>query len=437
MTFGEHLEELRSRIIAGLLWLVVATVACFSFHQVLLELSMMPHRSAVKAAMKKRSLVDLERVVGELTDLQSTQANWGAVFSAEIRERYAQTHVGGVFDQAAANFSGFFPAAQRQAATQFWSQFGDELSQQIVLLVSPDLRPLEERNALDRFRQLRDRFGVEAKKVKPTKFQEWLGLGFDTEVISRPLDRFIEFLAERRRQILDSPPNPEQLRNDVQTSDTLEKLTRIRDDVARQVNELETDEAPELKLLKYTEGFMVSFKVALIFGILLALPLILWEAWKFVGAGLFESEQRYVLVFFPFSLGLFGSGAVFGYYWMVPFGLQFLAGWGAEFAELSFTLDSYINLFFTLTIILGLVFQTPLVMIFIHKLDIVTANGFAGARRYTLLGAVVFSTLVTPPDPLSWSLMAGPIMILYELGIQICRVLERTRAKAAEDDVGN
>ena len=84
-----------------------------------------------------------------------------------------------------------------------------------------------------------------------------------------------------------------------------------------------------------------------------------------------------------------------------------------------------------MTVLLGLVFQTPLLMIFLNLIGMVPAAGFAAMRKYTLLGAVIFSTIVTPPDPLSWSMMAGPIMILYEFGIRICGFLEKRRARTA------
>ena len=116
---------------------------------------------------------------------------------------------------------------------------------------------------------------------------------------------------------------------------------------------------------------------------------------------------------------------------MVPIGLEFLASWGVAYAEPMFALGDYVNLFFTLTIMLGLVFQTPLVMIFLYQIGMVTPQGFAAARKYTLLGAVVFSTLVTPPDPLSWSMMTAPIMIRYELGIRICMAIERRKGRPA------
>jgi sec-independent protein translocase protein TatC len=171
--------------------------------------------------------------------------------------------------------------------------------------------------------------------------------------------------------------------------------------------------------------------VAVIFGIFLALPLVLYELWKFVGAGLYPHEQKYVVTLLPFSLGLFVGGALFGYFGLIPVGLEFLAGWGIEDVDLNITLGSYVGLFFTLTLILGLVFQTPLVMIFLAKIGIVDVQGFRKARRVAIFVGVCLAVVLTPPDPFSWSLMAAPMILLYEVGIVACRFLERRKPRTA------
>ena len=182
---------------------------------------------------------------------------------------------------------------------------------------------------------------------------------------------------------------------------------------------------------------MTYFKVAIIFGLFFSIPMILYEMWKFIGAGLYANEQQWVLVFLPFSVALFFGGALFGYFSVIPVALGFLAGWGADMVEMSFTLSNYVGLFFTLTVLLGLVFQTPLVMIFLGKIGMVTPAGFRSARKWAAMGSVIFAALVTPPDPLSWSLVALPMIALYELGILLvavgCRKKQAPREKPKDD----
>ena len=153
------------------------------------------------------------------------------------------------------------------------------------------------------------------------------------------------------------------------------------------------------------------------------------EGWKFVGAGLYKNEQRHVKMFLPFSLGLFAVGAFFGYTILIPVALTFLAQWGGADIQMAFTLGDYIGLFFTLTLVLGLVFQTPLVMVFLNRIGMGSVQGFGRARRMAILVGFVVSAFLTPPDPFSLLLMAGPLVLLYEVGILVCRLLNFRRKK--------
>jgi sec-independent protein translocase protein TatC len=110
---------------------------------------------------------------------------------------------------------------------------------------------------------------------------------------------------------------------------------------------------------------------------------------------------------------------------MIPLGLRFLSGWGLQEVRIGFTLQNYIGLFMMLTLILGLVFQTPLIMIFLSKIGIVKVGMFRRARRIAIFAGVCLAVVLTPPDPVSWSLMALPMILLYEIGILACAVMEK------------
>ena len=184
-------------------------------------------------------------------------------------------------------------------------------------------------------------------------------------------------------------------------------------------------------VISYLEQFYTHLKVAFIFGLLLTFPFVLNEAWKFIGVGLYDSEQRYVKLFLPFSLGLFATGAFFGYIVLIPVALTFLAQWGGADIQMAFTLGDYIGLFFTLTLVLGLVFQTPLIMVFLNRVGIVSVEGFGKSRRMAIMIGFVLSAFLTPPDPFSLLLMAAPLVLLYEVGILVCRLLNLGKKKEA------
>jgi Tat protein translocase TatC len=187
-------------------------------------------------------------------------------------------------------------------------------------------------------------------------------------------------------------------------------------------------------VISYLEQFYTHLKVAIIFGLLLTFPFVLYEAWKFVGAGLYKSEQRYVLTFLPFSMVLFALGAFFGYAILIPVALTFLATWGGADIDLAFTLGNYIGLFFTLTLVLGLVFQTPLVMVFLNRTGIVSVQGFRKSRRMAILIGFIASAFLTPPDPFSLLLMACPLVLLYEIGILVSVLMNLARKRNDEED---
>ena len=116
---------------------------------------------------------------------------------------------------------------------------------------------------------------------------------------------------------------------------------------------------------------------------------------------------------------------------MIPVGLKFLAGWGVQDVNLSFSLGNYIGLFFTLTLLMGLVFQVPLVMVFLSKIDVVRVDGFRRARKVAIFLGFCGAAVITPPDPFTLLMMAGPLVLLYELGIIVSQFLT-SRAREAE-----
>jgi len=188
---------------------------------------------------------------------------------------------------------------------------------------------------------------------------------------------------------------------------------------------------------RYPEAFLTGIKAALVLALLLGAPWTIYQLWLFVSAGLYPHEKKYVGRFLPVSLLLFAAGAVFGYFILIPFGLYFLGGLGnADYVSTMITLGDYFSLFLTLTFALGLVFQLPMVMIALSLIGIVRARTYSQKRRYFVLAAFIIGAILTPPDPITQLLMAGPILVLYEVGIWGARAMERAGERSAETASG-
>ncbi|MGR3310837.1 MAG: twin-arginine translocase subunit TatC [Candidatus Brocadiales bacterium] len=174
----------------------------------------------------------------------------------------------------------------------------------------------------------------------------------------------------------------------------------------------------DLRVLSYQEGFYSYMKLCLIGAIFLSYPIIVYQAWKFVSAGLYGHERFYAKLFTPISFGSFLVGGLFGYFVLIPIGLQFLIAILGPGIEPIITMGQYISLVFLLILAFGVIFQLPLIMFFISKLGLLQAEDFKKWRKYSVLGAFVAAAILTPtPDPFTQCAAAIPMLGLYEIGI--------------------
>jgi len=191
-----------------------------------------------------------------------------------------------------------------------------------------------------------------------------------------------------------------------------------------------------LAYLKPQEGFLVFIKVALIVGLFLASPWVAYQLWSFVAEGLYPHEKKWVRVVAPVTFVLFAAGVLFCYFVILPWGLDFLIGFGVDMAipgmaagekavKPTISVGEYVSFFLTISILLGLVFQLPLIMFFLDRLGLVRARTFARYRRHFLVGAFVAAALLTPPDPVTQIFVAVPIVLLFESGLLVCRLAAR------------
>ena len=187
------------------------------------------------------------------------------------------------------------------------------------------------------------------------------------------------------------------------------------------------DQVQDLTII-YTEPLEywgTYFRVALVAGVAVAMPVIVYEILAFVGPGLTRKERRWV---YPLVLGAtlaFLGGAAFAYYVELPPALRFLLGFSGDVAEPNIKIGSYVNFVTRLMMVTGLVFEMPLLVMGLAKLGVVSSRRLLGWWRYALVLAFVVAAVVTPSiDPVTQSLVAGPIIVLYFVGIILAKLVE-------------
>lgn len=175
--------------------------------------------------------------------------------------------------------------------------------------------------------------------------------------------------------------------------------------------------------LNVQEAFMIYIKVAIFAGLLLAFPYIFYQLWLFISAGLYDHEKRYVFVFLPVSMILFFGGAIFCYFGVFPYVLDFLLDFNDWLGVTpQIRLSEWITFALLLPLMFGISFQLPLVMYFVERLGMVTAKAYREKRRLAILIIAVLSMFLTPADPMSMIMMMVPLILLYELGIIFCKL---------------
>ncbi|MEP7267716.1 MAG: twin-arginine translocase subunit TatC [Saprospiraceae bacterium] len=183
---------------------------------------------------------------------------------------------------------------------------------------------------------------------------------------------------------------------------------------------------PNAKLVMFTRDFGEQFMMHMVssfwIGFIVAFPYVLWEVWRFVKPGLYTKEQKAIRgVVFICSL-LFFTGVLFGYYIVTPFGISFLSNYEiSPDIQNTVTLDSYVSYLTMFILPLGLIFELPIVVYFLAKVGIVTAEFLRSFRRHAIVVIIVVAAVITPPDVASQILVSLPLIMLYEVSIFIAK----------------
>ncbi len=183
-----------------------------------------------------------------------------------------------------------------------------------------------------------------------------------------------------------------------------------------------------------TEFLGITMKVSLLAGVVGALPVVLYQVVMFVAPGLTSRERRYLFLLLPASLLAFAAGAAFGYFVLFPPMVSFLLSFGSDVATPMIKIGNYINLMVSLLFWMGVIFETPLVLFFLAKIGVVTPRFLARQRRYAIVVAFILGAMITPTlDPINQSLVALPIIVMYELGIWLAKLAYLGRTATSKD----
>lgn len=189
------------------------------------------------------------------------------------------------------------------------------------------------------------------------------------------------------------------------------------------------DKLPNTKLvfLSPTEGFWMNMKIALVAALILSLPVIFQQLWSFVSPGLHSKEKKYVVPFVFIATLLFLIGAAFCFYIVLPFAMGFLLTYKVgEFMMPMLSVGQYVDFCLKFVLAFGVVFELPIIIVFLTRMGLVTPQTLAYYRRYSILGAFIIAAILTPtPDVFNQTLMAVPMIILYEVGIIASRLFVR------------
>ena len=189
----------------------------------------------------------------------------------------------------------------------------------------------------------------------------------------------------------------------------------------------------ELVYLAPAEGFFVYIKLSFYIAVMISMPMILYHAWEFVAPGLLEGERRFTGLFVTFGVIFFAFGAAFCYYVVLPVGLKFLMSYGGEGLKPMISVGNYISFVFMFVIAFGLIFEMPLVIVFLTKMGLTTPEWLAKQRAYIIVGDFVVAAVLTPtPDVVSQLMMAVPMMILFEMGLLASRLLRPKKEDKAD-----
>jgi sec-independent protein translocase protein TatC len=188
----------------------------------------------------------------------------------------------------------------------------------------------------------------------------------------------------------------------------------------------ETGYDKSLYFFKPAEAFWMHIKISIIASFVLSLPVILYQVWQFIAPGLVQKEKKYVGPFIVVASSLFVFGASFCFFVVLPFAMQFLLTYKTGALTPMLSVGDYTDFCLKFVLAFGAIFELPIVILFLTRAGIISTKALAKNRKYAFLIAFILAAILTPtPDAFNQTLMAVPIIILYEVGIIVSRIFSR------------
>jgi sec-independent protein translocase protein TatC len=192
---------------------------------------------------------------------------------------------------------------------------------------------------------------------------------------------------------------------------------------------LKNNPLPLLVFLAPAEAFWMHMKVSLIAGLIVSLPVIFFQLWKFVSPGLLHKEKRYVIPFVIITTTFFLIGAAYCFFFVLPFAMSFLLTYKTASMTPMLSVGNYVDFCLKFILAFGAIFELPIAIIFSTRMGFVTPKTLAKNRKYAIVIAFIVAAIVTPtPDAFNQTLMAVPMIVLYEVGILVSRIFIRKKA---------
>ena len=180
----------------------------------------------------------------------------------------------------------------------------------------------------------------------------------------------------------------------------------------------------QLYYLRPAEAFMVYLKIALLAGLILASPMVLFQLYSFVRPALTLREKHYALCTIPIIIVLFLGGMLFSYYFVFPRAVEFFLGFGNGHVNPLISMESYLDFLLMLVVPFGFIFNIPVVFLLLAYLKLLPVNALGRYHKHVILAAFILAAFITPtPDIITQSLLALPMVVLYELSLVLCKLL--------------
>lgn len=189
-----------------------------------------------------------------------------------------------------------------------------------------------------------------------------------------------------------------------------------------------------MNAFRVTDPFKVFMQMAFVLAFIMTSPVILYQVWAFISPGLLDKERKVTLSYIPVSATLFLAGILFSYFVLFPFVIRFMLGLSSNMEiQTTIGINEYFHFLFQITIPFGILFQLPVVVLFLTRLGIVTPTLLRQVRKYAYFVLIVVAAFITPPDMISHAMVTVPLLLLYEISIWISKIgYKKVQAAEAE-----